>query len=153
MTDRPDYDRRRQRTVLTKLRKNAGMEIQDVALAVRLSYPQTVRYLDGRTPLHSFRIATFAKAFGVDPLDLAAELGGQDILEDQLADPDKPVWSFRDALRQGGIPEPYIDALAREWEGRPVVNQQSAVERILWLAERRRAEAWPHNGGSKSHTA
>lgn len=153
MTDHSVFDGQRQRAVLRKLTRNAGLEATDLAQAVGLSYPQLLRYVYGKVPLRSYQLPVFANAFGVDPLDLAAELGGQDILEDQLADPDKPVWSFRDALRRGGIPESYIDALAREWEGRPVVNQQSAVEGILWLAERRRAEAWPHNGGSKSHTA
>ena len=149
MTDRPDYDRRRQRAVLTKLRKNAGLEIDDVAKAVGLSYPQVVRYLDGRTPLHSFRIVTFAKALGVDPLDLAAELNGTDVIEDTLIDPGKPVWNFRDALR-GRIPESLIEELAQRWERESVINQRAAVDGILELValERKAATKGPQTRGA-----
>ena len=140
MTDRPDYDRRRQRAVLTKLRRNAGLEIDDVAKAVDLSYPQTVRYLDGRTPLHSFRVVTFARAFGVDPLDLAAELGGADVFEDQTVNPDRPVWNFRDALRCH-LTEDLIEQLAPQWEGRPITHQQAAVEAFKAMAAQARADA------------
>lgn len=126
MTERQSFDGSRQRAVLLKLRLRAGREITDLARDVGLSYPQLLRYTSGKTPLRSDHIAAFARAYGVDPVDLSAELAGQDVYPPTPPAPDTADWSFRDALRQGGIPESYIDALAREWEGRPVVNQQSA---------------------------
>lgn len=137
MTDRDAFDGKRQRAVIRKLQRNAGLEATDLAQAVGLSYPQLLRYAYGKVPLRSFQIPVFARAFGVDPLDLAAELGGYDLYEDQTMRPETDPWSFRKALR-GRVPDDLIERLAPTWEGRPLLNQQAAVEAILEMAEEAR---------------
>ena len=149
MTDHSVFDGRRQRAVLRKLTRNAGLEATDLAQAVGLSYPQLLRYAYGKVPLRSYQIPVFARAFGVDPIDLAAELSGQDVFEDQLVDPDKPVWSFRTALR-GILTESVIDELAPRWERESVINQKAAVQGILEILEleRKAATAPPQTRGA-----
>lgn len=139
MTDRSAFDGARQRAVIRKLQRNAGLEATDLAQAVNLSYPQLRRYAYGKVPLRSFQIPLFAKAFGVDPLDLAAELGGYEIHEDRVSNPDAPEWTFRDALR-GHVPEDMIEKMAPTWEGRPLLSQRDAVEAILEMAEELRRD-------------
>lgn len=144
MTGHAAFNGQRQRVVIRKLQRNAGMEATDLAQAVGLSYPQLLRYAYGKVPIRTFQLPVFAKAFGIDPLDFAAELGGENIYEDQASDPTVQGWSFRTALR-GHIPEDLIAELAETWEGRPLINQMSAVEGILRMAERQRRDATsPH---------
>lgn len=143
MTDPTVFNGMRQRVVIRKLQRNAGLEATDLAAAVGLSYPQLLRYAYGKVPIRSYQIPAFAQAFGITPLDLAAELGGVDLYDDQVENPDSPVWNFRDALR-GHIPESLIDELADEWEGEPITNQRAAVRGILALAESQRKRTTPH---------
>ena len=149
MTDHSVFDGRRQRAVLRKLTRNAGLEATDLAQAVGLSYPQLLRYAYGKVPLRSYQIPVFARAFGVDPLDLSAELGGVDVFEDQTVNPDQPVWSFRTALR-GILTESVIDELAPRWERESVINQKAAVQGILEILEleRKAATAPPQTRGA-----
>lgn len=135
------FDGARQRAVLRKLQRNAGLEASDVAVGVGLSYPQWMRYAHGKVPIRSYQLPGFAKVLGVTALDLAVELGGVDLYEDLTNSPDVTPWTFRDALK-GHIPEWLIEQLADEWEGRPLINQQSAVMGILQMAERQRERAW-----------
>lgn len=143
MTDPTVFDGRRQRAVIRKLQRNAGLEATDLAQAVGLSYPQLLRYAYGKVPIRSYQIPMFAQAFKITPLDLAVELGGQDVYEDQVEHPNIPAWTFRAALR-GHIPESLIDELADEWEGEPIINQRAAVRGILALAESQRKRATAH---------
>ena len=138
MTDLTAFDGKRQRAVIRKLQRNAGLEATDLAQAVGLSYPQLLRYAYGKVPIRSYQLPLFARALGITPLDLAAELSGQDVFGDQAENPDSKVWTFRAALH-GIIPDWLIDELADEWEGRPLVNQMSAAEGIVQMAEKRRA--------------
>ena len=140
MTDPLAFDGKRQRAVIRKLARNAGLEQTELAQAVGLSYPQLLRYAYGKVPLRTFQLAAFARAFGVDPLDLAAELGGADVFEDQTVNPDRPVWNFRDALRCH-LTEDLIEQLAPQWEGRPITHQQAAVEAFKAMAAQARADA------------
>lgn len=139
MTDPTVFDGMRQRAVIRKLQRNAGLEATDLATAVGLSYPQLLRYAYGKVPLRSYQIPLFAQAFGISALDLAAELGGQDVYDDQTEQPDRDAWTFRAALR-GHIPERMIEQLAQTWEGRPLVNQMAAVEAIIEMAQEIRDE-------------
>lgn len=146
MTDPLAFDGKRQRAVIRKLARNAGLEQTELAQAVGLSYPQLLRYAYGKVPLRTFQLAAFARAFGVDPLDLAAELGGVDVFGDAPLD---QGWSFRTALR-GILTESVIDELAPRWERESVINQKAAVQGILEILEleRKAATAPPQTRGA-----
>lgn len=139
VTDPTVFDAMRQRAVIRKLQRNAGLEATDLAQAVGLSYPQLLRYAYGKVPIRSHQIPLFAQAFGIAPIDLAAELGGQDLYEDLAEHPNIEVWSFRSALR-GHLPESLIDQYAPTWEGRPLINQMAAVEAFIEMAGELREE-------------
>lgn len=141
MTARDAFDGGRQRVVLSKLQRRAGLSATEVARDVDLSYPQYLRYVWGKLPIRSDQVERFAAAYGVTPLDLAAELSGVDVYPPEPSEPQpepQPVWTFRTALR-GHITESLINELAEEWEGRPLLNQQAAVDAIKQMAGRIRA--------------
>ncbi len=142
MVGRTAFNGDRQRVVLSKLQKRSGMGATEVARAVGLSYPQYLKYAWGKVPLRSDQLATFAAVYGVDPLDLSAELNGADIYAEMQSDQPAEVWTFRDALR-GHLPESLIDRYAPIWEGRPLVNQMSAAEAMIEMAEELRTENTP----------
>lgn len=152
MAGRVEFDGVRQRTVIGKLQHRAGLDGTEAARRVGFSYPQAMRYFWGKTPIRPDQYEVFARAYGISAADLAAELSGVDVYPDlrNVAPRDQPPpWTFRNALR-GHIPESLIERYAPTWEGRPLVNQQSAVEAILEMAEEIRNESGP---ASKSHTA
>lgn len=137
MTERRAFDGTRQRAVLRKLQRRAALAATEFAEAAGISYPQLQRYKSGQSPLGPDRLAAFARALNVSVVDLAAELAGHDVFEDVPETRPMNEWSFRDALR-GHIPEDLIERLAPTWEGRPLLNQQAAVEAILEMAEEAR---------------
>lgn len=140
MSGRVEFDGERQKAVLLKLQHRAGLDGTEAAHRVGYSYPQALRYFRGQTPIRPDQYAQFAAAYDIRVEDLAAELAGVDVFPDlrNVAPGDQPDrWTFRAALR-GHIPESDIDELADYWEGRPMVNQQSAVQGILQMAESQR---------------
>ena len=151
MAGRIEFDGARQRLVLSKLQHRAGLEATDAAAAVGFSYPNYKRYAWGKTPIRPDQYAAFARVYGINPADLAAELSGVDVYPDlrEIAPRDQPeTWTFRGALR-GHVPESLIERYAPDWEGRPLINQQAAVEAMLQMAGEIRDES----GSPKSHTA
>ncbi len=142
MSGRVEFDGVRQRAVCAKLQHRAGLDGTEAATRIGYSYPQALRYFRGQTPIRPDQYAQFAAAYGVRVEDFAAELAGVDVYPDlrnvpPAEQPDR--WTFRDALH-GHIPDWLIEKLAPEWEGKPLVNQQSAVEAILEMAAEQRAE-------------
>lgn len=145
MSGRVEFDGARQRAVLSKLQFRAGLDGTEAARRIGFSYPQAMRYAHGQTPIRPDQYATFAAAYGISEVDLAAELAGVDVFEDlrnvaPVSQSDR--WSFRAALR-GHIPESLIDQMAPRWESRPIIDQQAAVEAILEMAQELRDEATP----------
>lgn len=108
-------------------------------LAARLGFGSTQTldlYERGVSIIRLDRVHDWAEAF---------EMSREDFVETVLADdPTADGWNFRDALLRGGIPVDLIDDLANYWEGRPLINQQSAVRGILQMAESQRRRATPH---------
>ena len=145
MAGRKEFDGERQKAVLAKLQHRAGLDGTAAAVRVGFSYPQALRYFNGKTPLRPDQYETFARAYGISAVDLAAELSGVDVFPDlrDVAPADHADgWTFRGALR-GQIPEYLIDQLAETWEGRPLINQKSAAEGILEMAAEMRTDSMP----------
>jgi transcriptional regulator with XRE-family HTH domain len=99
-------------------------------------------YERGISAIRVDRADAWAEAFKMSREDFLATLLGN-------LKPWQP-WTFRSALR-GRIPESLIERYAPTWEGRPLINQQAAVEAILEMAEEIRDENTPKS--AKSHTA
>lgn len=153
MAGRVEFDGERQKAVLLKLQHRAGLDGTAAATRVGFSYPQALRYFNGKTPLRPDQYETFARAYGISAVDLAAELSGVDVFPDLrnvAPSQQTATWSFRDALR-GHIPEWLIDRYAPTWEGRPLVNQMAAVEAMIEMAGELRDENTART--TKSHTA
>jgi hypothetical protein len=131
---REAFDGDRQREVLTKLQTRSGYEATELSHRVGLSYPQYLRYVWGKLPLRADQLPAFARAYGVSPIDLAAEIAGQDVYATMPPNEPAPEWTFRTALR-GHLPEDMIDRLAATWEGRPILNQQAAAEALIEMAQ------------------
>lgn len=109
MTAREAFDGDRQSAVLSKLQRRAGKSATSVARDIDLSYPQYLRYAWGKLPIRSDQMERFAAAYGVAPLDLAAELSGVDVYP-PYPEPNESDWTFRTALR-GHITEDLIEEL------------------------------------------
>lgn len=116
---------------LKRLRETRG--ISKPMLANRLGFGSTQTldlYERGVSIVRIDRVDTWAEAFDMKPQDFAEAIWGS-------GDPGADGWTFRGALH-GIIPEWLIDELAEEWEGRPLINQRSAVEGIIQMAAKRR---------------
>ena len=120
---------RRQGRRLAALRMRLGLSKPLVADRLSFSATQTLDlYERGVSVIRLDQVERWAEAFGIT---------ADDFLEAVITDRQSGDWSFRAALR-GRITEDLIDELAEEWEGRPILNQQAAVQAILQMAARLR---------------
>jgi transcriptional regulator with XRE-family HTH domain len=120
---------------LRLLREQRGLSKS--LLASRLGFGSTQSldlYERGISVIRLDRLTLWAEAFELSVEDFVSTVIG--------AAAEEPGWTFRNALR-GHIPESLIEQLAATWEGRPLVNQQAAVEAILEMAAEIRSESNP----------